>query len=196
LELGSRCPRFSGDRQTLDPQAGLVPQFCPFNKATNPPLSTPPWVPIATGHPFPRGLWRDCDPNWGCADGLPTRSIGWAGAWAAPRDRACARMEARRRIGLSRVARGERVIASRAHSDPIPLPLGTIPVLLREPGWKKLQISINWVLLRFSLKGGRSDDYRVLLRGNLWRLAVAMGRAPPLLAATIVDCRPTQTNEC
>lgn len=40
--LDPRCPRFSGDRQTRDPQAVLVPQFYPTNKATNPPLSTPP----------------------------------------------------------------------------------------------------------------------------------------------------------
>jgi hypothetical protein len=41
--LDPRCPRFSGDRQTRDPQAGLVPpQFYRTNKATNPPLSTPP----------------------------------------------------------------------------------------------------------------------------------------------------------
>ena len=47
----------------------------------------------------------------------------------APRDRSCARREARGRMGLSRCARGRGLIASNACSGPVPLPLGALLVL-------------------------------------------------------------------
>ena len=59
--------------------------------------------------------------------GFPRRGDSQACGRDALRDRACARMEAPGRLELSRVARGKRMIASRARSDPIPLPLGSIP---------------------------------------------------------------------
>lgn len=65
------------------------------------------------------------DSPW--AGGFPRRGDSQAYGRDALRDRACARMEAPGRLELSRVARGERMIASRARSDPIPLPLGSIP---------------------------------------------------------------------
>ena len=47
----------------------------------------------------------------------------------APRDRSCARREARERMEFSRCARGEGMIASNARSGPVPLPLeaGSVP---------------------------------------------------------------------
>ena len=90
--------------------------FGSTNRATIPPVSTALDSKGAnsTGRGFPErseakpGGWN------ACVD-------AWVGSRDAPRDRACARKEARRRIDLSRCARGERVIASRARSDPIPL---------------------------------------------------------------------------
>jgi len=63
---------------------------------------------------------------------------GVCGRWRAPRDRSCARREARGRIEAFALLREEKgLIASNARSGPIPLPLGDL-----EPvPWGRLSLS-------------------------------------------------------
>jgi len=126
LELGPAMPALFGRSANSGSSGWLCPPILSHQQSNKPTSVNAPLGSHRDRSPLPAWPLEGLHSELGMRGRLPTRSNPWAGAWAAPRDRACARMEARRRIGLSRVARGERVIASRARSDPIPLLLGVI----------------------------------------------------------------------
>ncbi len=96
---------------------------------------------------------------------------GVCGRWRAPRDRSCARREARGRIEAFALLREEKgLIASNARSGPIPLPLGDLEPV---PGGSR-RIDLEPVPRLGWSKGGRMGSLRGYFHATFF-LAVLSG---------------------